>query len=329
MANTLRLGIFIVSTLFMAAVATFLIGERQFMFAKTYELRTRFKDVAGLIDGAEVRVGGIHKGIVKHIELPDAPNGDMTVTMSLDESTRKVLRADSVATIGSEGLLGSKYVDISFGSPKGAPIGQEATIASKPPVEVQDMIEKAGDALGDVRGQMAAVTTKAAEGAAAFTENMEAMRHNFFLKGFFNNRGYEDSSKLKDNLISQAPKGAPVQTFSYDVKKIFVDVDHAKMKNEKALNDAGNFLQTTPFSTAVVLAVSGLKGDSEELETMLQARAMVVRDYLVSNFRMDDKRVKTMIRGKSGAKTDDGTIEILVYGGKSPAAGQPHAGDPR
>lgn len=320
MANPLRLGVFIVSTLIMLGIGTFLIGERQFLFARTYELKTQFKSVAGLVDGAEVRVGGIHKGIVKHIKLPEAPNGDMTVTMNLDESTKQVLRSDSVASIGSEGLLGSKYVDISFGSAKGAPIGHEVTIASKPPVEVTDMIEKAGDALGDVRGQMVAVTSKAAEGAAAFTENMEAMRHNFFLKGFFNNRGYEDSTKLKDNLISQAPKAAPIQTFSYDVKKIFVDVDHAKMKNEKALNDAGAFLQSTPFGTAVVLAVSGLKGDSEELETMLQARAMVVRDYLVSNFRMDDKRVKTMIRGKAGAKTDDGTIEILVYPGKSPAA---------
>lgn len=329
MANTLRLGVFIVSTLIMLAIATFLIGEREFLFSRTYALNTSFKSVAGLMDGAEVRVGGIHKGIVKSIKLPDAPNGEMTVTMSLEDSTQRVLRSDSIASIGSEGLLGSKYVDISFGTAKGAPIEHDSTIKSTPPVEVSDMIQKAGDALGDVRGQMAQVTTKAAEGAAAFTENMEAMRHNFFLKGFFNNRGYEDSSKLKDNLISQAPKGTPIQTFSYDVTKIFVDTEHAKMKNDKALNDAGNFLQSTPFGTAVVLAVSGMKGDSEELETMLQARAMVVRDYLVTNFRMDDKRVKTMIRGKAGATTDNGTIEVLVYPGKLPAPRQPHTGNPR
>jgi outer membrane protein OmpA-like peptidoglycan-associated protein len=90
-------------------------------------------------------------------------------------------------------------------------------------------------------------------------------------------------------------------------------IEHAKLKNEKALNAAGQYLQDNPFSTAVVVAVSGLKGDSDELETMLQARAWVVRDYLVSNFRMDDKRVKTMVRGKSAAKTDDGTVDILIY----------------
>jgi hypothetical protein len=313
MVNTLRLGVFIVSTLILLAIATFLIGQREFFFTPTYELKTTFKSVTGLTDGAEVRVGGIHQGIVKRIKLPDDPNGSMIVFMNLDHTTKRVLRSDSVASIGSEGLLGSKFIDISFGTPKGGPIESDATLASKEPVDLNAMVEKAGNALGDIKGQMAGVTAKAAEGAAAFTENMEAMRHNFFLKSFFNNRGYEDSAKLNDHLIKQTPGGAPIQTFSLDVRKVFVDLEHAKLKSEKALNPAGEFLQANPFGTAVVVAVSGLKGDSEELETMLQARAWVVRDYLVSNFRMDDKRVKTMIRGKSAAKTDDGTVDILVY----------------
>lgn len=314
MANTLRLGVFIVSTLVLMAVGAFLIGQRQFLFASTYTVHTTFKSVAGLTEGAEVRVGGIPKGIVKHITLPEQPNGDMAVEMRLDKSTQQVLRSDSVATIASEGLLGSKYVDITFGSDKASPLEKDATIASVPPVDIADMVKKAGDAMGDVRGQMASVTTKAAEGAAAFTENMEAMRHNFFLKGFFNDRGYEDSTKLRDNLIAQLPRTAPLQSFQYDVKKIFGDADHAKLKSERTMNDAGRFLQSTPFGLAVVVASAGMKGDSDELDVMLQARAMVVRDYLVKNFRMADTRVKTMTRGK-GAKTntDDGTIEVIVF----------------
>src|SRR6478609_5401086 len=135
MANPLRLGVFIVTTLVLLAVATFLIGEREFFFTPTYQLKTRFTTVTGLTEGAEVRVGGIHKGIVKRIELPEEPNGEMIVTMALDHSTKKVLRADSVASIGSEGLLGNKFVDISFGTPKGAPIESDAVIAGKTPVD--------------------------------------------------------------------------------------------------------------------------------------------------------------------------------------------------
>ncbi len=41
---------------------------------------------------------------------------------------------------------------------------------------------------------------------------------------------------------------------------------------------------------------------------------LVVRDYLVKNFRMDDTRVKTMALGKSEQPPNDaGIIEITIY----------------
>ena len=108
MSTPLRLGLFIVATFSMLAIGTFLIGERQFLFSPTYRLNTTFKTVAGLVEGAEVRVGGLHKGIVDRITLPSAPEGDVTVLMKLERSTARVLRVDSVATIETEGLLGAK-----------------------------------------------------------------------------------------------------------------------------------------------------------------------------------------------------------------------------
>lgn len=314
MAHTLRLGVFIVGTLILLALGTYLIGQRQFMFSDTYRISTTFKTVTGLTEGAEVRVGGIRQGIVKHIRLPQAPQGEMRVEMNMEKSTRDVLRADSVATIGSEGLLGSKYIDISFGSEKAPVLDAGATIASVPPVDLNDMVKRADAALGDVRGKVATVTAKAAEGADAFAENMKAMRSNFFLKGFFKDRGYEDEAELRAHLIAQAPRAAPLQTFTYDVKKIFESVDHAELKSGRPLDNAGKFLQTTPFGLTIVLATAGMRGDSQDLQLLLQARALVVRDYLVKNFRMNDTRVKTMVRGKGpAATTDDGTIEVIVY----------------
>jgi len=65
---------------------------------------------------------------------------------------------------------------------------------------------------------------------------------------------------------------------------------------------------------AIVVASGGMKGDAEEVRTLTQARAMVVRDYLVNEFRMDDTRFKTMGLGKNEkAATDAGSVEILIY----------------
>src|SRR5947208_5865262 len=61
MSRAVRLGIFIVFTLAILAAGIFLIGNRQFLFSSTYILKAPFKNVAGLNNGAEVRVGGINK----------------------------------------------------------------------------------------------------------------------------------------------------------------------------------------------------------------------------------------------------------------------------
>jgi hypothetical protein len=62
MSRAFRLGIFVVATLAVFAGGAFLIGSREFLFQSTYRLNADFPNVAGLQGGAEVRVGGIHKG---------------------------------------------------------------------------------------------------------------------------------------------------------------------------------------------------------------------------------------------------------------------------
>jgi hypothetical protein len=53
---------------------------------------------------------------------------------------------------------------------------------------------------------------------------------------------------------------------------------------------------------------------------LTEARAVVVRDYLVENFRLDDTRIKTIGEGKTEQATH-ATIRIFVYpvGSTAPA----------
>ena len=108
MSRTFRLGAFIMATMLIFATGVFWIGGKQFMFNSTYRLNAEFKTVAGLPNGAEVRVGGIHEGTVARIQLPRGPNDKVRVVMDLKKATRNVIKKDSVATIQSEGLVGDK-----------------------------------------------------------------------------------------------------------------------------------------------------------------------------------------------------------------------------
>jgi phospholipid/cholesterol/gamma-HCH transport system substrate-binding protein len=101
MSQNLRVGVFIVVTLAAFATAVFLIGSRESMFRSSYKVRADFDNVAGLNEGADVRVGGIRKGSVKSIQLPKEPNGKVVVLMELEKETQSIVKLDSVAEIKS------------------------------------------------------------------------------------------------------------------------------------------------------------------------------------------------------------------------------------
>jgi len=153
-------------------------------------------------------------------------------------------------------------------------------------------------------------------GIADFQENMEALKQNFLLRGYFKKRGYEDSADLAKNEIVRLPEASPLKTFTYEPKRLFDKIDTAQLKNQDSLDGAGQFLAANEFGIAVVVVYSGMTGDAQKDLVLTQARAAVVRSYLVGNFGFDDTQLKTLGMGKKiGANADSGwgDVEIIVY----------------
>jgi phospholipid/cholesterol/gamma-HCH transport system substrate-binding protein len=341
MSRAFRLGVFIVAALLIFGAGVFWIGENQMLFQSRYRLNAEFKSVAGLAGGAEVRVAGIQKGTVRRIDLPQRPDQKARVEMELDSETRKVIRKDSAAAIHTDGLMGDEYVEISPGANDAPEVKDNDTLEGAPPIEISDLIKKANGILDDAGGAMqnvsqtagnlGAITSKINNGAGTvgalvndqqiynnvnqatteMKEDMEAAKHNFLLSHFFHKRGYEDSADLTRNEIPQLPSEPAIKRFSWNGLKIFDKDDTAKLKDTKLLNEAGAFLQANPFGFAVVAGYAD-KGDSDQEKILTEARSMVVRDYLVKNFKMDDTRVKTIGLGKSPDFEGTG-VAVLVY----------------
>jgi phospholipid/cholesterol/gamma-HCH transport system substrate-binding protein len=343
MSRAFRLGLFVVGTLVIFAIAVLYIGSEESLFHRTYGVQAQFQNVEGLIDGADVRVGGIHKGNVRSIQLPRRPDEKPTVQMDLDDSTRAVIKKDSVASIKSQGLLGDKYVEISFGSPDAATIRDGDTLTTASPLDISDLITKTNEILDSAKStmknvdsisakvnqgqgsigelinskklyqQVDAATEQAKAGAAEFQEDMEALKHNFLLRGFFKKRGYEDEDEITKHQIAQLPREQYLNKFEYDGKQIFDKPDTAKLKNEKVLKEAGEALQSSNFGVAVIVASTGMKGETGQDKRLSEARAAVVRDYLAKNFRFDDTRLRTLGLGKTSGSGDYGRLEIVIY----------------
>jgi phospholipid/cholesterol/gamma-HCH transport system substrate-binding protein len=157
---------------------------------------------------------------------------------------------------------------------------------------------------------------QAQAGVTDFQENMEALKHNFLLSGYFKKRGYEDEAELGANRIAALPQAAPVKTFTYTAKQLFDSRDSAKLKHPKSLNDGGKFLADNEFGFAVIEASTGKEGDAQKDLILTEARAMVIRQYLVDNFGFDDSALKTLGEGKQPDSTPDadwGSIKILIF----------------
>src|SRR5271157_2630199 len=147
MSRAVRLGAFIVTTLAILAVGTFIIGNRQYLFTPTYRLKAQFTNVVGLDVGAGVRVGGVQRGTIHSIDLPHQPSDKVTVVMDLDSRTHDIVKQDSVASIETEGLMGNQYMAVSFGTSGAANVRDGDTISSKPPIALSDLIKKSEDLL--------------------------------------------------------------------------------------------------------------------------------------------------------------------------------------
>ena len=82
------------------------------------------------------------------------------------------------------------------------------------------------------------------------------------------------------------------------------------------MHEGGSFLATEQFGFAVVVVSAGTEGDTEKDMVLTEARAMVVREYLVENFGFDDSQLKTLGIGKQATPNSDGdwgTVQIIIY----------------
>ena len=80
-----------------------------------YHLKANFFKIGGLTTGSDVRVNGIKVGTVTNARL-DPETFDAVIEMSIKPDVK--LPTDTIASIGSEGIVGGKYVRITPGSAK-------------------------------------------------------------------------------------------------------------------------------------------------------------------------------------------------------------------
>jgi phospholipid/cholesterol/gamma-HCH transport system substrate-binding protein len=213
-----------------------------------------------------------------------------------------------------------------------------AADAEKAVANVREASEQAKGAIADFRGDGGPVKglagdlqqtlAAARETMSDLAENTEALKRNFFFRGFFNRRGYFD---LDDVTPAQYREGA-LRTEGRRVLRIWLSAEvlfETDANGVERLGDGGRarldsamsvFLRY-PLKTPLVVEGYAPGVTADERYVKSRARAKLVRDYLVGKFSLDPNYVAAMPMGNeadgspSGATWDGIGLALFTAAG--------------
>ncbi|MEI8217465.1 MAG: MlaD family protein, partial [Elusimicrobiota bacterium] len=133
MTKETKLGIFVFAGIFCFILTIMVLGD--FQFQRRYTLNILFHDIAGLPAKAKVKIAGVEVGSVKTIAL-DGNKAKVTVWLNRGIE----LHADTRASIVATGIIGSKYLELTMGSPSEKVLQKGDTITGLDPVSFDKLI---------------------------------------------------------------------------------------------------------------------------------------------------------------------------------------------
>jgi len=150
--KNLIVGLFVLAGLTLFTVGLFLIGNRHEAFARHVDYYAEFMNLAGLTKGSKVQVGGMDAGQVMDIGVPDSPSGRFRVKLRINERLQGLVRTDSVATIGTQGVVGETFLLVHPGSSNAAAASPLAVLPSKEPIDISNLLDQGQGLVSDVDG---------------------------------------------------------------------------------------------------------------------------------------------------------------------------------
>jgi len=125
------------------------IGKRSTLFEEHYSLWASFSSTEGLAAGSPVRLAGVTVGNVTRITFGREPRDRrIAITLNVERRVQDRIRDDSVASIGTIGLVGDKVLDITVGSYDRPVLQPGAQLASMDPPDYFRLLQK-GDRILD------------------------------------------------------------------------------------------------------------------------------------------------------------------------------------
>jgi len=149
----LRVGVLVIFSLAVFAIGTFFIGGQVGFFRRHYKLRAYLSEAGGLREGAQVRLAGVGVGNLQQIRISPYhdPARAVELQMSVARTYQNEIRADTIASIETVGLLGESYVNLTRGSPGQEVIADGGVLKTSEEADIKRVVQNANDVIVNLR----------------------------------------------------------------------------------------------------------------------------------------------------------------------------------
>ncbi|TFF37486.1 MlaD family protein [Mucilaginibacter psychrotolerans] len=137
--NNIKLGLFVLAGLLVMMVAFYMIGKNRNIFGSDFELKVRFANLNGLMEGNNVLFSGIQAGTVKSIRMVN--DTTIEVAMQIDSKVKPFIHKNALAAIGTEGLMGNKVINITPINLASEPVNSGDELAVQKMVSTDEMLQ--------------------------------------------------------------------------------------------------------------------------------------------------------------------------------------------
>jgi phospholipid/cholesterol/gamma-HCH transport system substrate-binding protein len=119
------------------------------LFGQSATIHALVEDSHGIKVGAPVRLNGVNTGNVIHIAI-DSSSGRVSLTFTINNDIRPLLRRDASVLIKPMGLLGDKYLELLPGTPKEPPLQDDAVLTGQAETDITGLADSATATLENV-----------------------------------------------------------------------------------------------------------------------------------------------------------------------------------
>jgi len=137
-SDHIKLGLFVLAGSALLMVGLYMLGSKRNLFRSTVEISTHFQNAGGLRPGNNVRYAGINVGTVEVVRILN--DTSVLVTMAIREQEAEYIRDNAIASLGTDGLMGNKLVNIAPGEGIGNAIVDGTVLGSSIPLDTDQMM---------------------------------------------------------------------------------------------------------------------------------------------------------------------------------------------